>query len=223
MGTELVRKVSGRSAHGLTSPLVLRPDGQKFGKSEGGNDRVWLDASLTSPYQFHQYLLNVDDATTPVLLRFFTFLDHERILELDEATRTRPQERQAQRALASAVVALVHGDDAAWSAERAGEALFDEAIGELDELTLLQVVADAPSTTWSRNEVLNGVDAVELIVRCSLAKSKGEARRFLEQGGVYVNNIRIDGSVPIDASWALHDKYLVVRRGRRETHLVVLA
>ena len=113
MGTELVRKETGHAVAGLTSPLLLRADGQKFGKSETGNDKVWLDASMTSPFEFHQFLLNADDVTTPALLRFFTFLDHETILELDEATRTRPQERQAQRAIANAVVTLVHGEAAA--------------------------------------------------------------------------------------------------------------
>jgi tyrosyl-tRNA synthetase len=201
----------------------LRADGQKFGKSEGGNERVWLDASLTSPFAFHQFLLNTDDATTPALLRFFTFLDHETILELDEAIRTAPQERRGQRALANAVVSLVHGEDAARQAERAGEALFSEDIAELDEATLLQVVGDAPSSTWSRAEFIDGVDPVELLVRCDLAKSKGEARRFLEQGGAYVNNVRIDADTVVDVTRALHDRYLVVRRGRRELHLVVVA
>jgi tyrosyl-tRNA synthetase len=223
MGTELVRKVTGSSVAGITSPLLLRADGQKFGKSEGGNDRVWLDASMTSPFVLHQFLLNADDDTTPGLLRFFTFLDHETILELDEATRTAPQERRAQRAVANDVVALVHGEEAARLAERAGEALFAESIAELDEATLLQVVADAPSSTWTRGEFAAGVDAVELLVRCELAGSKAEARRFLEQGGVYVNNVRIDGSTPVDLSRALHGRYLVVRRGRRQLHLVVVA
>ncbi len=223
MGTELVRKVTGSSVAGITSPLLLRADGQKFGKSEGGNDRVWLDATMTSPFVLHQFLLNADDDTTPGLLRFFTFLDHETILELDEATRTAPQERRAQRAVANDVVALVHGEEAARLAERAGEALFAESIAELDEATLLQVVADAPSSTWTRGEFAAGVDAVELLVRCELAGSKAEARRFLEQGGVYVNNVRIDGSAPVDLSGALHGRYLVVRRGRRQLHLVVVA
>ena len=143
MGTELVRKVTGRSAAGLTSPLLLRADGQKFGKSEAGNDRVWLDATLTSPFALHQFLLNADDATTPGLLRFFTFLDHDTIEELDAATLRVPQERRAQRAAANEIVALVHGRDAAIAAERAGEALFGESIADLDEATLLEVVADA--------------------------------------------------------------------------------
>ena len=223
VGTELVRKMNGATVSGLTSPLLLRGDGQKFGKSEGGNERVWLDANLTSPFALHQYLLNADDATTPALARFFTFLDHETILDLDDSTRSRPQERRAQRAIANAVVELVHGADAARNAERAGAALFAESISELDEATLLQVVADAPSSTWSRGELVAGVDPAELLVRCDLAASKGEARRFLDQGGVYVNNVRIDGSEPIDASRALHGRYLVIRRGRRQLHLVVVA
>ena len=222
MGTELVRKVTGSSVAGLTSPLLLRADGQKFGKSEGGNERIWLDKNLTSPFQLHQYLLNTDDATTPAMLRFFTFLDHATIAELDEATRARPQERRAQRALANAVVELVHGTDAAIHAERAGEALFSESIAELDEMTLLQVMGDAPTSSWSRAELSAGVDPVDLLVRCQLASSRGEARRFLEQGGVYVNNVRLDSEAPIDLRQSLHDCYLVIRRGRRQLHLVVV-
>jgi tyrosyl-tRNA synthetase len=223
MGIELVRKVAGASAYGLTSPLLLRGDGKKFGKTEGGNERVWLDATMTSPFALHQYLLNSDDDSTPQMLRFFTFLDHERILELDEALKTAPQERQAQRALANAVVALVHGEAAALSAEKAGEALFSEAIADLDETTLLQVVADAPSTNVSRDELASGVDITELLTRCNLASSKGEARRFIEQGGVYVNNTRVEAEQLLTLGDVLHDRYLVLRRGRRQLHLVVIA
>ena len=223
IGTELVRKATGHNADGVTTPLLLRADGQKFGKSEGGNENVWLDASMTSPFALHQYFVNADDVTAPGLLRFFTFLDHETILELDAATTSVPQERRAQRAAANAVVALVHGDEAAVNAQRAGEALFSEGIADLDEATLLQVVAQAPSSTWSRNEFAEGVDAADLLVRCELASSRGEARRFLDQGGVYVNNVRVDGSVPVDTTSALHDRYVIVRRGPRQLHLVVLA
>jgi tyrosyl-tRNA synthetase len=223
MGTELVRKVTGTVAAGLTSPLLLRADGKKFGKSEGGNEHVWLDATMTPPFALHQYLLNVDDASTPQMLRFFTFLDHDRIIELDEAVKSAPQERQSQRALANAVVSLVHGESAARHAEKAGEALFSEAIIDLDESTLLQVVADAPSSTVSREELRRGIDVAELLTRCELASSKGEARRFIEQGGVYVNNARIDAEAPLTLSNVLHDRYLVLRRGRRQMHLVVVA
>ena len=138
-----------------------------------------------------------------------------------EATTTAPQERRAQHALANAVVALVHGESAQRQAQRAGEALFSESITELDEATLLDVVGEAPSSTWSRDELRAGVDPVDLLVRCDLASSKGEARRFLDQGGVYVNNVRVDAASRIDMTSALHDRYVVVRRGRRQMHLVV--
>ncbi|HEV3268079.1 MAG TPA: tyrosine--tRNA ligase [Acidimicrobiales bacterium] len=222
MGTELVRKATGASAAGLTSPLLLRPDGTKFGKSEGG-EQVWLDAARTSPFKMHQFLLNSDDEVASALLRFFTFLDHETILGLDEATASVPKERRAQRALANEVVAMVHGDDAAKKAERAGEALFTETIADLDEATLLEVVADAPSSTWSRDELSQGVDPVDLLVGSQLAKSKAEARRYLEQGGVYVNNVRLDATSRVAITDALHGRYLVLRRGRRQLHLLVAA
>jgi len=223
VGTELVRKATGHSADGLTMPLLLRADGQKFGKSESGNEHVWLDASMTSPFEMHQFLLNADDVAAPAMLRFFTFLDHEAILELDEATRTVPQERRAQRAVANAIVAMVHGEDAALRAERAGEALFAESIAELDEATLLQVVADAPSSKIARSELDAGIDIVELVTRTELASSLSEARRFVEQGGVYVNNVRVGDGAVIDASQLLHGRYVILRRGRRQMHLVVVA
>ena len=223
IGTELVRKVTGHSADGVTTPLLLRADGQKFGKSEIGNEHVWLDASMTSPFAMHQFLLNADDVAAPAMLRFFTFLDHETILELDEATRSVPQERRAQRAAANAIVTLVHGEDAAARAERAGEALFNESIAELDEATLLQVVADAPSSNVVGSELIDGIDIVELLVRTELATSLGEARRFIEQGGVYVNNVRVESGAKVDATQLLHGRYVILRRGRRQLHLVVAA
>jgi tyrosyl-tRNA synthetase len=223
VGTELVRKATGHSADGVTTPLLLRADGQKFGKSDITNEHVWLDASMTSPFAMHQFLLNADDVAAPLMLRYFTFLDHETILAIDEATRVAPQERRAQRAAANAIVSLVHGADAAERAERAGEALFAESIADLDESTLLQVVADAPSSKVARSELEGGIDAAELVVRSDLASSLGEARRFIEQGGVYVNNVRVAPGAKVDTSMLLHDRYALLRRGRRQLHLVVVA
>ena len=223
MGTELIRKITGKSSGaGITSPLLLKSDGTKFGKTESG-ENVWLDAERTSPFQMHQYLLNADDAMTPLLLRYFTFLDHDTIRSLDDAIKSAPQERAAQRTLANEVVALVHGEDAAKNAERAGEALFSEEIASLDEKTLLQVVSDAPSSKMTRSELSAGIDIVDLLIRCELASSKGEARRFLEQGGVYINNQRVEATQPVDSKSILHDRYMVVRRGRKQMHLVVIA
>jgi len=223
VGTELVRKATGHRADGLTTPLLLRADGSKFGKSDVTNEHVWLDVSMTSPFEMHQFLLNADDVAAPQMLRYFTFLDQATIIELDEATRTAPQERRAQRAVANAVVALVHGGDAAARAERAGEALFAESIAELDEATLLQVVADAPSSNVARSELSDGIDVADLLVRSELATSLGEARRFVEQGGVYVNNVRVEVGSKVDDAQLLHGRYVILRRGRRQMHLVVAA
>jgi tyrosyl-tRNA synthetase len=118
---------------------------------------------------------------------------------------------------------LVHGEDAAHKAERASEALFSEAIDDLDEVTLLEVVGDAPSSPWARTEFAEGLEPVELLVRTGLATSKAEARRYVEQGGVYVNNRRLGANELVDATRALHGKYLVIRRGRHELHLVVVS
>ncbi len=221
MGTELVRKQTGETAYGLTSPLLLRADGTKFGKSETG-ENIWLDPQRTSPFKMFQYLLNSDDVIVSQLLRFFTFLDHDTILELDAATKARPEERRAQRALALAVVSMVHGEGAALKAERAGEALFSTSIADLDEATLLDVLEDAPSSSWSRSELLEGADPVDLLVSSELAKSKGEARRFIEQGGVYLNNERLNAESRVEVSDALHGRYLVLRRGPRQLRLVVV-
>jgi tyrosyl-tRNA synthetase len=221
MGTELVRKQTGETAYGLTSPLLLRADGTKFGKSEGG-EQIWLDPQRTSPFKMYQFLLNSDDVIVPQLLRFFTFLDHDEIVSLDEATTSRPEERQAQRALAVAVVTMVHGEEAAHKAQRASEALFSTSIADLDEATLLDVLEDAPTLKWPRESLAQGVDPVDLLAASELAKSRAEARRFLDQGGVYVNNGRLDADSRIELAHVLHGRYLLLRRGSRQQCLVVV-
>lgn len=220
MGAELVRKVAGGNAAGLTSPLLVKSDGTKFGKSESG--AIYLDPEMTSPFAMHQFLLNTEDDLVISLLKSFSFLSHDEINELATSTSERPQERQAQRRLANEVVAFVHGSDVAEAAEKAGRALFSETIRDLDEATLVQVLADAPTSSMGRDELREGIEIVDLLVRCSLAASRGEARRFVDQGGVYINNAKFTDE-RVDLSSALHDRYVVVRRGRRQTHLLVLS
>lgn len=217
MGVELVRKVAGAQAYGLTSPLLIKSDGTKFGKSESG--AIYLDAELTSPFTMFQFLLNSDDADVGTLLRYFTFLSHDEILDLDHQREAAPQERTSQRSLARAVVSFVHSDSAAQAAEAAGRALFSEEIATLDENTLVDVLSDAPTSHVPRAQVLDGIDIVDLLVLTQLASSRGEGRRFVDQGGVYVNNRKFDGST-VTSEHLLHDRYIVVRRGRRQTHLV---
>ncbi len=144
LGVELIRKVCRDEVFGLTTPLVVKSDGTKFGKTESGT--VWLDAERTSPYQLYQFFFNTEDAMVGSYLRYFSFATHEEILSLDEATRDHPERREAQRALARSVCALVHGEAEVERAERAAKALFGEEIVDLDERTLLDVVNDAPSS-----------------------------------------------------------------------------
>ncbi len=219
-GVELVRKVAGTEVAGLTTPLVTKADGTKFGKTESG--AVWLDASMTSPYRLYQFLLRSEDAMVGRYLRYFTFLDHDEIAHLDAATAARPEEREAQRALARAVVALVHGDDEAERAARASASLFDGDLAQLDERSLLDVVEDAPSSVVSREALLGGtLPLVDALVASGLASSKGDARRTIAQGGAYVNDRRVpDEDRLLGPGDLLHDRYVVLRRGRRDYHLL---
>jgi tyrosyl-tRNA synthetase len=221
MGVELIRKVAGGRAFGLTSPLVLKADGTKFGKTESGT--VWLDAELTSPYALYQFFLQVEDAVVGAYLRYFTFLSHEEIEALDVSVRQRPQAREAQRALARAVCDLVHGEAERTKAEAAGAALFGGDLGALEETTLRQVLAEAPSSTVGRSLLETGWPVVDALVQCGLCASKGEARRALSQGGVYLNNSRVeDPDRAIGSDDLLHGRFLVLRRGKRDLHLVTV-
>jgi tyrosyl-tRNA synthetase len=222
MGVELIRKVAGNQAYGLTTPLVTKPDGSKFGKTEGGN--IWLDARMTSPYRMYQFLLQTSDAEVGSYLRFFTFLSHEAIIALDAETTERPQRRAAQRALAREVCVLVHGEEETLRAERASAALFGEEIAALDEPMLLDVVGEAPSSRVDRNALLAGdVTLVDALVSSGLTASRGDARRTIAQGGAYVNNRRVDDAERVlGLGDLLHGRYIVLRKGRRDYHLLVV-
>lgn len=225
VGVELLRKTLDRHVYGFTTPLVTKADGTKFGKTE--SDNVWLDPARTSPYKLHQFLLQAEDEVVGDYLRYFTFLSHEQILALDGETAARPERRSAQRVLANEVCALVHGEGEARRAEQAGLVLFDEANDEgelaaLDERTLLEVVEDAPSSVVAREKVVGaGLALVDVLHLSELATSRSAARRLIEQGGVYVNNRREkDVDRVLVTEDLLHGRYVLLRRGRREYHLL---
>jgi tyrosyl-tRNA synthetase len=219
IGVDLIRRVARAEAFGLTTPLVVKADGTKFGKTESGT--VWLDPEMTSPYRLYQFFFNTEDAMVGTYLRYFTFLDHDELGALDQATAERPQARDAQRALAREVCGLVHGHAEVERAERAAAALFGEDIVQLDEKTLLDVVDDAPTTLIGRDRLVGGVPLVDVLVTTGLVKSKGEARRAITQGGAYVNNRRADDvDQALGADDLLHGRYVVLRRGRRDYHLL---
>ncbi|MGH9089741.1 MAG: tyrosine--tRNA ligase [Acidimicrobiales bacterium] len=220
MGVDLVRRVAGDHVHGLTTPLLTKADGTKYGKSEAG--AVWLDPDLTSPYQLYQFLLQAEDDVVGAYLRQLTFLDRPEIEALEAETVARPERRAAQRALAHEVCALVHGDEEAARAERASRALFDEEIAALDERSLLDVFAEAPSTKLARAALDGGgLAIVDALVRAGLESSRGGARRVVGQGGAYVNNRRVEREDrALSTADLLHDRYVVLRRGRRDQHLL---
>jgi tyrosyl-tRNA synthetase len=212
-GVDMVRRTVGEHVHAFTTPLLLKSDGTKYGKTEGGT--VWLDPDLTSPYAFYQYWFNVEDADVGMLLRRLTFLPHERILELDELTATQPARRAAQRTLAAEVTALVHGQQAVAAAEAASAALFGRGdLADVDERTLADALTTVPHAVA---DVASGpVTVADLLVATGLTPSKGAARRAASDGGVYVNNERlVDADAQVEAGRLLHGRWLVLRRGRR--------
>lgn len=212
-GIDLIRRVTGQSAHGLTVPLVTSATGEKFGKSTGGGS-LWLDPALTTPYAFYQYWINTDDRDVEQYLKMLTFLDREQIAAVVAESLEKPQLRAGQRTLARELTTLVHGGSETAAVEAASAALFGRGeLAELDERTLGSALTETPHV-----EVPSGgvTTAAELLTATGLCTSRSEARRAVTQGGVYLNNVRVeDAEAPVDpASW-LHGRYLVVRRGKR--------
>ena len=218
-GVDLIRRLRRDTAYGLTWPLLMSDEGTKMGKSDA-RTRVWLDPKLTTPYQFFQYWVRTDDADVGLRLRWFTFLERDRIEELDTATAEHPERREAQRVLAWELTALVHGAAEADRAQRSADVLFTEAIAELDEATLLDVFSDAPSSELSRAD-LGELTLVDALVRSEAAASKSAARTTIKQGGAYVNNRRVDDTEAVLTTRdLLHDRYVVLRKGRRDYRIL---
>lgn len=212
-GVDLNRRLDGEKVHGLTVPLVTDAEGKKFGKSTGGG-KLWLDAELTSPYAWYQYFINAGDSVVIDYLKWFTFLTREEIAEYEVAVAERPFKREAQRRLAQEMTDLVHGEDARKAVELAAQALFGRAeLSDLDEATLAAAVSETEVADVNAGEPDTAVD---LLVASGLAKSKGEARRTIKEGGAYVNNERITDEewVPADSD-LLHGTWLVLRRGKK--------
>jgi tyrosyl-tRNA synthetase len=212
-GVRFVRQKSGAAVHALTVPLVTAADGTKFGKSTGGAS-VWLDPEMTTPYAWYQYFVNTGDADVIRYLRWFTFLPADELAELEEITGSRPQERAAQRRLARELTTLVHGESATDAVEHASRALFGRGeLAHLDEPTLTAALRET-SIAELRPGMPDGI--VDLLVASGLSPSKGAARRTIAEGGVSVNNTKIDDEewVPGSADF-LHGRWLVLRKGKR--------
>jgi tyrosyl-tRNA synthetase len=219
-GIELIRKMAGASAHGLTYPLITTASGTKFGKTEAG--AVWLDANQTSPYQFFQFWINIDDRDVGRFLRIFTLLPRKTIEELDRETAEHPERRGAQQALANEVTARVHGEEAARVAGEVSALLFGKGDPKSLSAKALQALAkEVPFVRLSSDGA--GVDVLELFTRAKLVASKGAARRLLEQGGLYVNGDRLSADdKTLGRDRLLPGGHLLLRKGAREYALVRL-
>jgi tyrosyl-tRNA synthetase len=222
-GCDFVRRKLGVTVHGWTFPLITKADGSKFGKTESG--AVWLDPERTSPYRFYQFFLNTEDAKAGEYLRKFTFLEREAIEALEAALAANPGAREAQRALAREVTALVHGEAAMRAAVHASGILFGAEIGDTPESVFRDVIAEIPNTGISADLLAGeGAPLVELLVLSGLCPSKGQARRDLEGGGIYVNNLRASGvEQRVSHEALLYGRYLLLRKGKKSYAALTLA
>ncbi len=226
-GADLIRRLRGEAAttegklaHGLVFPLVTTAAGIKFGKTEAGT--VWLDPKLTSPFRFYQFWINTDDRDAVPYLKSFTWLTREEIAELEETLVSAPQERAAQRRLAREVTRMLHGETELAKAERASAVLFGEEISELQPGDVLDIFADVPSVEIARARLDGeGMPLADLLVASGLVPSKGEARRAVQGGGIYLNNRRVgEEKRAVTLADSIAGEVLVLRKGRKEYRLV---
>jgi tyrosyl-tRNA synthetase len=221
-GIDLCRKKLGRHTFGLTQPLITKADGSKFGKTEAGT--VWLDAKRTSVYKFYQFWINSDDRDAVRYLKYFTFLSREEIEALEKKHAENPGAREAHRALAKAMTDLVHGEVATKEAVRASEILFGGGLEGISENTFNEIVGEAPSKEIERGKLDGaGQPLLEVLVHSGLCPSKGQARKDLEGGGIYVNNVReANLQRAVSNNDLLFGKHLLLRKGKRN-YVVVTA
>ena len=217
-GADLIRRVRGKKAYGLVFPLVTTSAGHKFGKTEAG--AVWLDAERTSPYRFYQFFLNSDDQDVIKYLRLFSWLSQAEINELVSELEINPHQRAAQRKLAQAVTGIVHGETAVAAAERASAVLFGGSIEGLSGKEISDIFQDVPSSSIAASEFEGGLAIIDLLTAAGVAKSRGEARRLLEGGGIYLNNEKIgDNQAIIERQHCIDGEFLVIRKGRKNYFL----
>jgi tyrosyl-tRNA synthetase len=213
-GIDLARRMHGIHLFGLTCPLLLTSDGRKMGKTEKG--AIWLDETRTSPYAFYQYWYNVSDVDVLMCLRFLTEIEQEEYAALERSLLEDPGQRAAQRRLAGWLTEFIHGASGLQSALRASEYLFGAEISNLSDAQLMEIFNDVPSGTVSRAELAAGLPIVDAPVRVGLCKSKSEARRSLDQGGIYVNNRRIESdSTVLTMADLASESALVLRVGKK--------
>jgi tyrosyl-tRNA synthetase len=219
-GIELIRKKSGARAFGLTAPLMTKADGTKYGKTAGG--AVWLDPQKTSPYRFYQFFVQLEDADVIKIMKMLSFADRETIDGLARQHAENPGARAAHLALARELTTLVHGEGACADAVRASEIMFGGGLDGVSETVFKDVVGEIPTKTLEKTKLDGpGLSLTELLVHAGLAPSKGQARKDIEGGGIYLNNVRVtEVTRSATASDLLFGKYVLLRKGKR-TYAVV--
>jgi tyrosyl-tRNA synthetase len=220
-GTELVRRKAGGSAFALTCPLLKKADGGKFGKTETGN--VWLDANRTTPYQFYQFWLNASDSDAESWIKIFTFLPEAEIQTLIEQHRAQESMRLLQKKLAEEVTRFVHGEEALQQALATTQQLFGKADKPVHELSEddLRSIEGIMHAVFSAGGLQQGVDIISLVADTGIFPSRGEARKMIQNGGLSINRNKIqDPQQLIDSSWLLHEKFLLVQKGKKQFFLI---
>lgn len=219
-GSDLIRRQTGDAVYGLTYPLIKKSDGTKFGKTAGG--AVWLDPKRTSPYKFYQFWLNTDDNDVIHYLKFFTFFDEETINGLEAETKEHPEARAAQKALAVEMTKMMHGETALENARQASQALFGGDIIGLSAEDIHDIFSEVPSFDMPADHFGGeGLNVIDVLTGTGFLKSKGEARRGIQEGGIYVNNRRVaDPAMNITISDFIEGKYLILRRGKKNYFMV---
>ena len=224
-GTELIRRLGGGEAYAITTPLIKKADGTKFGKTEGGN--VWLDKKRTSPYKFYQYWINAADEDAKKYIRIFTLKSREEIESLEKEHEQAPHLRILQKALAEDVTARVHSQEELDNAMRASQILFgkstNEELNSIDEETLLSVFEGVPKIEMSKEALQQASNVTDLLSELTggqIFPSKGEARRMIKGGGVSINKAKVTSAESAPATTLLQGKYLVVQRGKKNYFLI---
>jgi tyrosyl-tRNA synthetase len=219
-GVELIRRMRGRPAGALVYPLIVKADGTKFGKTESGS--VWLSAERTSPYRFYQFWLNTDDRDVISYLKYFTWLSQREVQELEAVIQERPEQREAQRRLAREITRMVHDETALGKAEQASQVLFGGEISGLSAAEVADIFSDVPSGQIAGEKLQGeGLGVADLLTECRVVPSKGEARRAIEAGGIYLNNHRVaNAAVRVTLEDVIDRQFLVLRRGRKNYFLV---
>lgn len=222
-GIDYTRKMDARQVYGIVIPLVTDANGNKFGKSEGGT-AIYLDPEMTSPYQMYQYLLNSDDTSVVKYLKYFTFLSLDQIAVLEEKTKTEPHLREAQKTLAAEVVKLVHGEEGLNAALSATKIFFGEKITNLKDKDLIAIFKDVPSVELKRSDLQAGIPYLDMLAATPLFGSKGEAKRSVEQKGVYLNNDTVPEMMAVmNESHLASETCLVIRKGKKNYCVVKFA